>query len=190
LPPQIVEAQAESVLQLALLLVTHSPLSVLHRPVLHAAFMPSLQPMCKPSSTTGDPAAIRSRQVRSARLQYLLPVQSVSAQQRCSPGGMHTPELAHAPDWQTRAAFSAVHGPSPMSWPHRPLPPQIEEAQAMLMMQPALLLATHRPVSALHKPVLQASLMPSTQPMCKPSPGGTAAPAAMRSRHACASRSQ
>jgi hypothetical protein len=69
LPPQIDEAQADAVLQLALLLATHSPLSVLHRPARQAAFMPSAQPMCKPSSTTGEPAAIRSRQLRSARLQ-------------------------------------------------------------------------------------------------------------------------
>jgi hypothetical protein len=67
--PQIAEAQADPVLQLALLLATHSPVVVLHRPVLQAAFVPSLQPMCKPSSTAGDPAAIRSRQVRSVRLQ-------------------------------------------------------------------------------------------------------------------------
>jgi hypothetical protein len=156
-------------------------------PDAQASLSPSTQLSCSPSPGSNAPSFSCFVQACAERLQNSLLAQSLSTQQ--SPP-MHTsPLVLHLPDWQLSAASSTEQGPSPSACPHMPLPPQTEEAQTSPLSQLTLLLETHTPRSALQRPVLQASLTPSTQPACSPSLG-RGAPAAMRSRHVCSERSQ
>jgi hypothetical protein len=95
----------------------------------------------------------------------------------------------HFPDWQLSAASFSLHGPSPSARPHLPLLPHTDDLQAAPLSQLALLAATHRPLSLLHKPVVQAAFMPALQPLCRPS-CGIGAPAGTTARHVRSLRSQ
>lgn len=176
------------------MLVTHSAAAVqvpslpnaqvevvaLHRPEAQAALTPPTHEACRPSFGNGAPGAALVVQVKVLRAQYSAAPQSPSTQQ---PDALGTQALVlpfadalQKPERHTVAAFEAVHGPAPDSWPHWPSVPQMFVTHCEAMVQTEPLTSAQLLVAGLHAAVVQAALASDVEqtPSCRPSLGNAA----------------
>jgi hypothetical protein len=196
LAPQVLVTHSAAAVQLAPLAAAQVLRVALHSPLAQAALTPlDAHVACSPSAGSARPTPSFAVQVKVLRAQNWPLAQSPSTQQLVGEGTqVPTLPLAvalHVPDWQLTVASAAVHGPSPLARPHRPLLPHTLVTHALAMLHSALFAPAHVLVVGLHAPVAHTAVANACEqtPWCSPS-FGRPWPATNWTTHRIVTRSQ